>query len=59
LQSCYHLSRRRSIVHKKPPNQPLTFWSLKWEGGVIRRWSCEASRGIRISLWGCLSVSSF
>ena len=50
---------RLSFVSKKPPNQPLTFRSLKCEGGGTRRWSSEASKGLKISLWGAFLFRPF
>ncbi len=39
-----------SFTRSLPP-QALTFWGIKWEGGVTRRWSCEASKRVVIPFW--------
>ena len=41
-----------------PATKPLTLWGVRWEGGVTKKWSCETSKGLMISLWGYLPVSS-
>ncbi len=54
LQSCYHLSGRISLFTISPSTKPLTFWGVKWEGGVTRRWSCETPRGLNLPLGAVL-----